>query len=106
MVLVERGLVDLDRPINAYLGTAKLTGLGGDTTGATVRRVLSHTAGLPLHAQFFSSDRGYRPPPMEEPIGRLGNVVFPPGAVVGYANLGYGVLGSVMELVAGHAYAD
>ena len=26
MVLVDRGQVDLDRPANAYLGTAKLTG--------------------------------------------------------------------------------
>ena len=106
MVLVERGLVDLDRPINAYLGTAKLTGLGGDTTGATVRRVLSHTAGLPLHSQFFYSDRGYRPPPMEETIRRYGNVVFPPGEVVEYSNLGYGIIGYVMERVSGQSYAD
>ena len=39
MVLVERSQVDLDSPIDAYLGTAKLTGLGGEATRATVRRV-------------------------------------------------------------------
>src|SRR5207247_8662407 len=62
MVLVERGLVDLDRPINAYLGTVRLTGLGGDTTGATVRRVLGHTAGLRLHSQVAVSYLGSRRP--------------------------------------------
>src|SRR5206468_9356127 len=35
MVLVDRGQVDLDRPANAYLGTAKLTGLAGNADGAT-----------------------------------------------------------------------
>src|SRR2546430_14784147 len=87
MVLVERGLVDLDRPINAYLGTAKLTGLGGDTTGATVRRGLSPTAGLPLHSQFFYSDLGYRPPPTGGASRRDGKGGFPPGGGVEDSNL-------------------
>src|SRR5437016_11720394 len=106
MVLVERGQVDLDLPINAYLGTAKITGLAGDTREATVRRVLSHTAGLPLHSQFFYSDRTYAPPPMEETIRRYGNVVFPPGEVVEYSNIEYGTIGYVMERVSGQSYAD
>ena len=44
MVLVERGGVDLDRPLNDYLGAAKIAGLAGNADSATVRRVLSHTA--------------------------------------------------------------
>jgi CubicO group peptidase (beta-lactamase class C family) len=106
MVLVERGQVDLDRPINTYLATTKITGLGGDASESTVRRVLSHTAGLPLHSQFFYSDRGYSPPPVEETIRRYGNVVFPPGEVVEYSNLGYGIIGYVIERVSGQSYAD
>ena len=58
MVLVERGLVALDHPINEYLGAGKLTGLAGDASSATVQRVMSHTAGLPLHYQFFYADPG------------------------------------------------
>src|SRR5439155_19939027 len=105
MVLVERSQVDLDRPIDAYLGTAKLTGLGGDASRATVRRVLSHTAGLPLHSQFFYSGRGYSSPPMEETIRRYGNVVFPPGEFVEYWNLRYGIIVHVFERVSGQSYA-
>src|SRR5712692_6713027 len=49
MLLVERGQIDLDRPINDYLGDAKPTAWVGDAAGATVRRVANHTSGLPLH---------------------------------------------------------
>jgi CubicO group peptidase (beta-lactamase class C family) len=106
MVLVDRGQIEIDRPINAYLGAAKLKGLGGDADAATVRRVLSHTAGLPLHSQFFYADRGYSPPPMDETISRYGNVVFPPGQVTEYSNLGYGIISHVIERVSGKTYAE
>ena len=106
MVLVDRGQIDLDRPINEYLGAAKLTGLAGDADGATVRRVLSHTAGLPLHSHFFYSDQPFSPPPMDETIRRYGILVFPPGRVFEYSNLGYGILGYVIERVSGQTYAE
>ena len=44
----------------------KLIGLAGDATGATVRRVLCHTAGLPLHYRFFYENEG-GPPPSTQP---------------------------------------
>jgi CubicO group peptidase (beta-lactamase class C family) len=61
MQLVERGRVDLDRPIDGYLGAMRVTGLAGDASGVTVRRVLSHTAGLPLHYRFFYAGGGESP---------------------------------------------
>src|ERR1700731_2390422 len=48
MVLKEQGKLDLDRPINEYLGEPKLKAWIGDAAEATVRRVANHTAGLPL----------------------------------------------------------
>ena len=62
MVLVERQKIDLDKPINDYLGEAKLRARVGDAADATVRRVANHTSGLPLHYQFFYADESYRPP--------------------------------------------
>src|SRR5712692_5964075 len=57
MVLEEQGKLDLDRPINDYLGEAKLKARVppgcGDAAYATVRRVANHTSGLPLHWHFF-----------------------------------------------------
>src|SRR5689334_12896661 len=53
MILRERGVLDLDRPIDDYLGEAKVVARVGDAEMATVRRVANHTSGLPLHYHFF-----------------------------------------------------
>ena len=106
MILVERGLVNLDNPINDYLGEAKLRARVGDAAEATVRRVASHTAGLPLHSQHFYDDEPHRPPPMDETIHRYGNLVTAPGERYQYSNLGYGLLGYAISRVSGESYAD
>jgi CubicO group peptidase (beta-lactamase class C family) len=106
MVLAERGQVDITHPANDYLGLGQLTGLAGDASLATVRRVMSHTAGLPLHYQFFYDDGGYAPPSMDETISRYGILVFPPGAVYQYCNLGYGIIDHIISRVSGRAYRD
>ncbi len=106
MLLVERGKVDLDRPVNDYLGDALLAGRAGNAAQATVRRVANHTSGLPLHYQFFYEDEPYRPPPRQETIRRYGNLITPPGERYQYSNLGYGVLDHLITRVAGNHYAD
>ena len=46
MRLVEAGKIDLDAPVNQYLKSWQLTALGrNDPEQATIRRILSHTAG-------------------------------------------------------------
>jgi len=79
MTLVEQKRIDLDRPINQYLGNAKLRARVGNADDATVRRVANHTSGLPFHYQFFYEDEPYRPPSMDETILRYGNLVTIPG---------------------------
>jgi CubicO group peptidase (beta-lactamase class C family) len=106
MLLVERGLVDLDRPLDDYLGAAKLNGRDFDAREATVRRVLTHTAGLPLHYQFFYANEPFPRPPMDETIRRYANLVSAPDERFQYSNLGYGLLDYVIERVSGRPYAD
>jgi len=106
MVLVERGQVDLDRPVNDYLGAAKLNGHAFDASKATVRLVAGHRAGLPLHYQFFYEDEPFKRPPMDETIRRYGNLVTPPGERYQYSNLGFGILDYVISRTAGEAYPD
>jgi len=106
MVLVERKRVDLDRPINDYLGDAKLTARVGSVADATVRRVAGHTAGLPLHYQFFYEDEPHRPPSMDETILRYANLVTAPGERYQYSNLGFGILDYVVARASGKTYDD
>lgn len=104
MILVERGLVDLDRPANLYLGEGKLSGYGPEE--ATVRRLLTHTAGLPLHWNLIFADEAYKRPDMDETIRRYGIIVAPPGEEFSYSNLGYGVIERIIERVSKKSYAD
>jgi len=103
MRLVEQGRVSLDRPVDDYLGGPRLTGLAGDRADATVRRVLSHTAGLPLHYRFFYAGDSSTPN-VPETIARYGRVMFPPGEVYEYSNLGFGILGDLVAHVSGLSY--
>ncbi len=106
MLLRQSGRIDLDQPINRYLGTAKLTAKTGDAAQATVRRVANHTSGLPLHYQFFYADEPARKPPMEETIRRYGIVVRPPGEHYQYSNIGFGILDYLISRVSGKPYQD
>jgi CubicO group peptidase (beta-lactamase class C family) len=112
MTLVEKGQVDLDAPINEYLGDAKLVAHVGVATGnqggmdpkeaadkATVRHVANHTSGLPLHYQFFHADEPWRRPPRDLSILRYGHLVRVPGERYVYANFGYGLLDYVIERI-------
>jgi CubicO group peptidase (beta-lactamase class C family) len=106
MTLVQGGKVDLDRPADDYLGNAKLTARVGDARAATVRRVAGHTAGLPLHYQFFYEDEAVARPPMGETIRRYANLVSAPGERYQYSNLGFGILDHIISRVSGSSYAD
>jgi CubicO group peptidase (beta-lactamase class C family) len=106
MILKARGLIDLDRPINDYLGEAKINVRVGDPAAATVRRVANHTAGLPLHYQFFYEDEPYRAPSRDETILKYGNAITAPGERYFYSNLGYGILDYAIARASGKSYRD
>src|SRR5579862_5071250 len=106
MVLVEQKRIDLDRPVNQYLGNAKLRARVGNADDATVRRVANHTSGLPLHYQFFYADEPFRPPSMDETVLRYGNLVTIPGEKWEYSNLGFGILDYVISRVSEEPYDD
>jgi len=104
MILVERGAIDLDKPMNDYLGAQKLVAHVGDARQATVRRVANHTSGLPLHYQFLYEDEKVVRPSMEESIRRYGTLVRAPGEASNYSNFGYGLLEYAIERVSGKPY--
>jgi CubicO group peptidase (beta-lactamase class C family) len=106
LLLREEGRVDLDEPLGAYMGGGHLRGLAGPAREATVRRVLSHTSGLPLHYTFYYRGEGGTPPPPSEALRRYGILVFPPGERFEYSNLGYGLLGFLIQNVSGEEYPE
>ncbi|MBL8268165.1 serine hydrolase domain-containing protein [Steroidobacter sp.] len=106
MMLVERGELNLDAPLNNYLGEHPIKAHVGNVKAATLRRVLDHTAGLPTHWRFFYDGDGAHLPSMERTIDEYGTLVRVPGEGYLYSNLGYGILGHVVERSAKRPFAD
>jgi CubicO group peptidase (beta-lactamase class C family) len=104
MRLVERGRIDLDAPANRYLPGAKLRAYRGSADDMTIRRLANHSAGMPTHFDFFYPPAA--PPSMEETIRRYGFAYYAPGTQAEYSNLAYGILGYIVETVAGTSWSD
>ncbi len=104
MVLAQRKLIDLDRPVNDYLDEAKLIVYAGDARQVTLRRVLHMEAGMPMHWNIYSASETARPPSQDESIRRYGIVVNEQGREYVYSNFAYGVLDRVISRVSRKGY--
>lgn len=101
--LVENGRVELDRPVGDYLSERPLVRRGRP---ATVRQLLAHAAGLanpfPLSWVHLASEVG---PSLDGLTNRLfarhGSLVRTPGTRTAYSNLGYLLLGQIVERSSG-----
>ncbi len=104
MILKDRGLVELDAPVNRYLPGAGLRAYAGSADAMTVRRLANHTSGMPVHFNFYYP--GTAPLAMDETIRRYGFAATEPGTHWEYSNLAFGILGYVTEVVAGTPWHD
>jgi CubicO group peptidase (beta-lactamase class C family) len=108
--LWEQGSIDLDAPASEYLRTYRLVPGDPSWRPATVRHLLTHTAGIPevvpargaLMPDFGESVRVGRPIPTlaEHYRGRL-PLVAEPGTRFRYGNHGFATLGQIVEDVSG-----
>lgn len=106
MVLVDRGRMQLEAPINDFLGEAKLTAIVGNINDVTLRRVADHSSGLSGHSMAFQVDEPYAVPSTDQTIQRYGHVITPPGTRWKYSNFGYGVLENAIAHTSGQRFAD
>jgi CubicO group peptidase (beta-lactamase class C family) len=109
MQLVDAGRVELDAPVRAYVPSFRVEGPGAD--GVTVRHLLSHTSGLqnPIPVGWIHA-ADEQAPDLDAMTARLlashPRLRFRPGARFAYSNLGYLVLGQLVERVSGERYPD
>lgn len=106
MQLAERGMIDLDAPVNRYLGDAKVRVLVGNEAELTVRRLLAMRGGIPHYVRNYWLDESPRPPTGDELIRAYGVSVAPPGSRYEYSNLAYGVAERLIERVGGQPYPE
>jgi CubicO group peptidase (beta-lactamase class C family) len=94
MLLADRGLLKVDDPVCKYI---KAFGTP-DKRDITIQHLLTHTAGLyewyPLYYRASDKEESYRL------IGEL-PLMFPVGAQRRYSDLGFVILGEIVEIVSG-----
>ena len=111
MQLWEQGLMDLDAPANDYLRTFRLVPAKPDLSPATVRHLLTHTAGVGywrrlsdlLQPGVGSGDRAARSgaQPLADYYRQGLPVEVEPGTKWVYSNHGFAALGQIVEDVSG-----
>jgi CubicO group peptidase (beta-lactamase class C family) len=113
MQLHERGLLNIDDPIENYLPFFKVTYDGVEQTGISILQVLNHSSGLsngiPELITWLHSEGD---PPVNqtalviEKFPDYDELIFKPGEKSQYSNFGYIVLGALIETVSGQIYED
>ncbi|MEO0419084.1 MAG: serine hydrolase domain-containing protein [Pseudomonadota bacterium] len=104
MMLADRGVIDLDNPANAYLADQKITAPGGNADEVTVRQLMAHRGGLPLHYNLIHEGEDHKRRSLDETIAIYGKAMLPPGVTDRYSNVGYGVLERIIEVHSGKSY--
>jgi len=109
--LVEDGKLDLDAPVERYLTRWHLPPSAFNHDGVTLRRLLSHTAGLSLHG-YPGFQPGQQLPTIEESLSGKTNgsgdvrVVMAPGTKWEYSGGGYTIAQLLVEEVTGRRFND
>jgi CubicO group peptidase (beta-lactamase class C family) len=104
MQLVNDGNVELDAPLTNYVPEFSIRSRFRDTAPITVRDLLTHHAGLPGdHLQGMWTRQ---PAPFGQvvPLLKSAYASSRPGTVYSYSNLGYSLLGLVIEKASGRDY--
>jgi CubicO group peptidase (beta-lactamase class C family) len=116
MKLVEDGKLDLDAPVSEYLTRWQLPTSEFNNDGVTVRRLLSHTAGLTDGLGYSGFEAGVPIQPIEasltkasdadEGISGAVQVGIEPGTQFKYSGGGYTLLQLLVEEVSGQSFAS
>ncbi|MEQ8364950.1 MAG: serine hydrolase domain-containing protein [Cyclobacteriaceae bacterium] len=116
MKLVENGQLDLDAPVSKYLTRWQLPPSEFNNEGVTVRRLLSHTAGLTDELGYSGFEKGTPVQPIEqsltqavdadEGVSGAVRVGIEPGSEFKYSGGGYTLLQLIVEEVSGQTFAD
>ena len=105
MILEERRRVSLDEPLDRYIAPLVRPGVAAPS-GVTLRRVLGHVGGFPVHYQYFFDDEPDRPLSFADTMRCYAAEVQPPGSRYLYSNIGFEALAETVSRVSGQRYRD
>ncbi|GAA1834672.1 serine hydrolase domain-containing protein [Microlunatus capsulatus] len=103
--LVEQGRLGLEDPLSTHVPALADDPLGG----VVVRELLEHTGGVlrdGRDADYWQADRPFPDVDALLAMAREGGLKTAPGERFAYSNVGYSLLGLVVEAVTGETFAD
>lgn len=104
--------LDIDDPVSEYLPFFQVELNGEPAPPITIRQVLRHTSGLPdtvpaMIGWVHYNDEIYNQTELlQQHLPNYNQLEFVPDSKVAYSNLGYMVLGAIIETVSGKSYED
>ncbi len=105
--LQDRGLLFLDAPAETYFeALANLKYPTADSRKITVRDLLNHTTGFVTDNPWADRQMDRSSADLDEFIARAEPFNFVPGGRYEYSNLGFALLGRIIENVSGNSYAQ
>ena len=104
LLLRDRGLVDLDAPITDFVPALQLRPDGFATP--TVRMLLTMSAGLANDDPWADRQEAMTDAELDAACAGGVRLLWPPGTAFEYSNLGYALLGRVVQVAAGRSYHD
>ncbi len=102
MQLYEKGLLDLDKPIQTYLQEFPKKAKGA----ITIRQLLKHTSGIPHYTSKWDAMSFTNYPSLLDALDAFKEkeLAFEPGTQYMYSSYGYTVLGAIIEKVSQMSY--
>lgn len=110
--LQEGGRLHLDDPVTVYLPDFQVQYPPGTSQPITLRHLLNHSSGLPdpvpamIGWVHYDDELVNQTQLLQQHLPQFNRLQFAPGSKARYTNLGYMVLGAVIEAVSGQSYAD
>jgi CubicO group peptidase (beta-lactamase class C family) len=104
--LHEKGIINIDNCVSVYLPAFAIKQRFPLSKPITVRDVLTHHAGLPT--DIFLHKFAEKPPYFDSILEYLNNkyTCFPVGEIKSYSNVGYALLGMIVEKTSGIPYQE
>lgn len=106
MRLVEKGKLDLDRPVKDYLQEWQMPKNKYSIDTVSVRQLLTHTAGFPIGDFFNYYSPDEKIPSLKESLSKELFLFQEPGSSFSYSNTGYNLLELLIEEITGMKFAD
>jgi CubicO group peptidase (beta-lactamase class C family) len=107
MILNERGTVDVLAPARRYADNWFSDEVSDRARpNYSLRQLLNHTSGLGTYARIYWRDQNLRVQSLHDSFHKYGFAAQPPGTVFEYSNLGYGLVGHIIEEQSGTSLAN